>query len=39
MMREKSLGEFTDDLSSSKPVPGGGGACAAVGAYAAALGI
>lgn len=39
MMREKSLREFTDDLSSSKPVPGGGGACAAVGAYAAALGM
>lgn len=39
MMRKKSMEEFTGDLSSSKPVPGGGGACAAVGAYAAALGM
>lgn len=39
MMREKSIEEFINDLSSSRPVPGGGGASAAVGAYAAALGM
>ena len=39
MMLEKKFTDFTDELSSAKPVPGGGGACAAVGAFAAALGM
>ena len=39
MMLEKSAIDFLEDLSSSKPVPGGGGASAAVGAFASALGM
>lgn len=34
MMLEKKFTDFTEELSSAKPVPGGGGACAAVGAFA-----
>ncbi len=39
MMLEKKTTDFIEDLSSAEPVPGGGGACAAVGAFAAALGM
>lgn len=39
MMLEKKATDFIADPSSAKPVPGGGGACAAVGAFAAALGM
>lgn len=39
MMLEKKTTEFLEALSSSQPVPGGGGACAAVGAFACALGM
>lgn len=39
MMLEKKITEFIDILSSSAPTPGGGGASAAVGAFAAALGM
>lgn len=39
MMLEKKFTDFTEELSSAKPIPGGGGACAAVGAFAAALGM
>lgn len=39
MMLEQKTTEFLEDLSSAKPVPGGGGASAAVGAFASALGM
>ncbi len=39
MMLEGRATDFIEALSSAKPVPGGGGACAAVGAFAAALGM
>ena len=39
MMLEKKTTEFLDELSSSSPFPGGGGASAAVGAFASALGL
>ena len=39
MMLEMKTTEFLGDLSSSKPFPGGGGASAAVGAFASALGL
>lgn len=38
MMCEMKMKEFADVLASAEPVPGGGGASAAVGAFAAALG-
>ena len=38
-MLEKKTTEFLDALSSAEPVPGGGGASAAVGACASALGM
>lgn len=37
-MLEKSCLEFLEELSSSKPIPGGGGACAYAGAIGIALG-
>ena len=38
MMCEMRMMDFADVLASAEPVPGGGGASAAVGAFAAALG-
>ncbi|QDW75593.1 cyclodeaminase/cyclohydrolase family protein [Lachnospiraceae bacterium KGMB03038] len=38
-MLEKKTTEFLEALSSKEPVPGGGGASAAVGAFAGALGM
>ena len=39
MLLEMKTTEFLESLSSSAPVPGGGGASAAVGAFVAALGM
>lgn len=39
MMLEMKTTEFLEKLSSKEPVPGGGGASAAVGAFAASLGM
>lgn len=39
MMLEKKTTEFLEVLSSKEPVPGGGGASAAVGAFGSALGM
>lgn len=39
MMLEQKTTDFLESLSSSQPVPGGGGACAAVGAFSSALGM
>ena len=39
MMLEQKTTEFLEVLSSAEPVPGGGGASAAVGAFASALGM
>lgn len=39
MMLEMKTTEFIEALSSGAPVPGGGGACATVGAFASALGM
>lgn len=39
MMLEQKTTEFLQQLSSSAPFPGGGGASAAVGAFATALGL
>ena len=38
-MNDKGMLKFIDDLSSALPAPGGGGASAMVGAFAAAMGL
>ena len=38
MMSDMTLSQFTEVLASKAPIPGGGGACALVGALGAALG-
>lgn len=38
MFRDKTISQFTEELSGSAPVPGGGGASALAGAVGAALG-
>lgn len=38
MIEKQTIGQWTDELASKKPVPGGGGASALGGALAAALG-
>ena len=37
-MYKQTIEQFTIDLSSKAPVPGGGGVCALVGALASSLG-
>ena len=39
MLLEQQTTDFLEQLSSSAPIPGGGGASAAVGAFASALGL
>lgn len=39
MLLEQKTTDFLEQLSSSAPIPGGGGASAAVGAFASALGL
>ena len=39
MLLEKKTTDFLEQLSSAAPIPGGGGASAAVGAFATALGL
>ena len=39
MMLEQKATDFLNVLSSKEPTPGGGGASAAIGAFAAALGM
>lgn len=39
MLLEQKTTDFLEQLSSSAPIPGGGGAAAAVGAFASALGL
>ena len=39
MLLEQKTTDFLEQLSSSTPIPGGGGASAAVGAFASALGL
>ena len=39
MLLEQKTNDFLEQLSSSAPIPGGGGASAAVGAFASALGL
>ena len=39
MMKDKTIAEFAGELSSANPVPGGGGASAAIGALGTALGL
>ncbi|MFR4880869.1 MAG: cyclodeaminase/cyclohydrolase family protein [Coprococcus sp.] len=39
MLLEQKTTDFLEQLSSSAPIPGGGGASATVGAFASALGL